>query len=225
MRKDPMFRYLEKFVGTYRVLPQLTDEGDVPREPDGSINKTFEDLYIPCQRGEIRHTYRPGILVWVCLDRIGQGRGVYRAIVEKYPKLELEYEEVGDDVLIYFNENDIKKIATIVKPRTAGAKIQPFAKRNLSKNALAEYKIPDEDNLKLTKALVPLEQAQKMVLSKKWIKDFDTVIVKKKGKNYDVIKERDESGLKPKMFIHSIGLWDDYIKFINKEIKKLNNND
>ena len=225
MEEDSMFRYLEKFVGTYRVLPQLTYDGDVPRESNGCINKTFEDLYIPCQRGEIRHTYRPGILVWVCLDRIGQGRGVYRAIVEKYPKLELEYEEVGDDVLIYFNENDIKKIATIVKPRTVGAKIQPFAKRNLSKNALAEYKIPEEDNLKLTKILDQLDKNQKMVFSKKCIKEFDAVIVKKKGKNYDVIKERDESGLKPKMFIHSIGLWDDYIKFINKEIKKLNNND
>ena len=52
------FRYLEKFVGTYRVLPQLDLlTNNFPRTENGSIDPSYEDMFIACTKGEIRHTY------------------------------------------------------------------------------------------------------------------------------------------------------------------------
>lgn len=47
------FRYLLRFIGTYQVKAHKDlDTGQIPN------NKTFEDIYIPCDiGGEIRYTY------------------------------------------------------------------------------------------------------------------------------------------------------------------------
>ena len=55
-----MYRYLEKFIGTYRVMAEYDlQTNDFPRDEEGNIDKSFEDLYIPCSRGKsvIKHTY------------------------------------------------------------------------------------------------------------------------------------------------------------------------
>ena len=52
-----MYRYLLKYVGMYRVKAELDDaKKDFPREDTGEVDKSFEDLYIPCAKGIIKHT-------------------------------------------------------------------------------------------------------------------------------------------------------------------------
>ena len=46
--ENVMFRYILKYVGTYRVLPVLLDsEENLPQEPTGGLDKSFDDFYIP----------------------------------------------------------------------------------------------------------------------------------------------------------------------------------
>ena len=214
------FRYLEKFVGTYRVLPQLDLlTNNFPRTENGSIDPSYEDMFIACTKGEIRHTYNDNYeLVWCVFGKIGTGRNVERMIQSKYPKLDHVYEESGEDVLIWFHESDLKKIATLVKPKTAGAKIQPFSVKNFPS---AAYKIPEADEAKYSALTKSLSKADKLKYGKLWPKEFDSEIIKKMGKKYKLDKIRDDSGLSNKAFIHSIGLWEDYLKFVKKRIKQI----
>ena len=44
---DNMYRYLEKFIGTYRVMAEYDlQTNDFPRDEEGNIDKSFEDLYM-----------------------------------------------------------------------------------------------------------------------------------------------------------------------------------
>ena len=58
MKKDEHFRYLEKYVGKYCVRAELDpDTNDFPRDSNGKIYESFEDLYIPCTKGIIINRY------------------------------------------------------------------------------------------------------------------------------------------------------------------------
>lgn len=218
---DKRFRYLMKFVGNYRVLPQLNPEtGCFPYTlDDTSIPDSYEDLYIPCKKGEIRHTYDSKYeLVLVFLNKYKTAQGVIRALKSK--KLDILVDEIGIDVMIYFKEKDLSTIASIVSPKTAGAKIKPFSAKNMS---VVEYHIPECDLDLLAQSYGNMDKSQKLKYCKTWIKEFDEVIKKKsKKKKYDVDLERDLSGLKNKEFIHSVGLWKEYCSFIKDKSEKLN---
>lgn len=219
-KTDKLFRYIEKYVGTYRVLPELDPTtSDFPKDAAGRIPDSYEDFYIPCSKGDIRHTYEEGILQWRILDRPATGHNVYDALRAKFGKtLWLKLDDFGSDVIILFKESDLDKIADIVKPKTNGKRIPPLSSKNLPR---ANYKIPEADLQKLQDLLQPLDKKAKMLSSKQWIKDFDNVIQKKKGKKFNITEQRDDSGLKNKEFIHSIGLWDDYCRYVKKQIKEL----
>lgn len=206
-----MFRYLEKYTGKYRVKSDY-DLGteDFPREDNGAIIEEFDELFIPTKKGIIKHTYRDNIL---CLytDKLGQGRNVYREILAKYPKIEIEYEEIGQDVLIYFKDEDMSKIAKIVTPIISGAKIPWYSIKNLPKSP---YVIPqaDLDNL-LSKISIEdrMEKAQFFRASNSL---FEKIIQTKKGKRFNIVEEKRKSKLNNREFIHFIGLWNEYVKFI-----------
>ena len=147
-----MFRFLEKYTGTYRVLGCLDlSTNDFPRDENGNIDSSYDDLYIPCSRGKsvIKHTYEDNKLVVCFYNKCSTARNVYKELKDKYKKLDIEFEDSGEDGLIYFNADDIKKIATIVKPKTSGASIKWNSSKNLPK---VKYEIPSED-LKRSKHL------------------------------------------------------------------------
>lgn len=218
-RPKSMFRYLENYVGKYRVVaPYDLSLEDFPRDDKGSIEESFDDLYIPCRKGVIKHTYEPGKLYWYTTSA-QQGHNIYKELLKKYPDLEIEAEEVGSyDYLLFFSENDLDKIAEIVQPRTSGAKIKPFSDKNLPK---VPYTIPEKDNKKFNAMVEDMDKITKMQFIRRVCYDFDPIIQEKKGKKYDLISERKKSRLKPKMFIHSIGMWDDFIEFVKQEKKAL----
>lgn len=215
-RPKSMFRYLEKYVGTYRVLaPYDAATEDFPRDEHEKLDDSFDDLYIPCRRGVIKHTYDPGILCWYG-DSLGVSRNVYKDIKEAYPNIDITKEEIGSfDVYIYFKEEDLGKVAQIVQPRTNGARIKPYSDKNLPKPA---YKIPEEDENKLRALTGDMESSAKMHFMMEVCKDFDEVISSKKGKRYNIKEERKKSKLKPKAFIHSIGMWEDFLEYVKTKL-------
>ena len=212
-----MYRYLLRYVGTYRVRALYdVEKEDFPRLDNGSIDPSFEDLYISCSRGIIKHTYRGNDILVLCFyDKVGTTNNVYKEIKEKYPKLDIEKEICGSDGFIYFNSKDIKKIATIVKPKTSGAKIDPFSNKNLPK---IEYKIPSKDLSELYTLTKDLSKIETMQFFKRVNSDFIKEIKKLNGKAFNGKEEYKKSRLGSKEFIHSIGLWDKYIKYVKKQL-------
>lgn len=210
-----MYRYLEKYTGTYRVLPELYKDELFPKDENGKIEKSFEDLYIPCKKGVIKHTYIDFDILCICFyDSHSAAKNTYKEIKHKYPDLELRFEDDGRDGYIYFNANDIKKIATIIKPRTSGATIKWDSNKNLPK---VVYTIPNEDLEKYNKITGHLTQTEKMQLCRKINSSFlDSITTKR----YNAKEELKESRLGPKEFIHSIGKWNDYLKYYKKQLKE-----
>ena len=210
-----MFRYLEKYVGTYRVLPELDPTtNDFPKDEKGHIDPSYDDLYIPCSKGIIKHTYTPYYLAWYC-DKIGTGRSVKRELENKKVNIK-NYEESDSEVIFWFDDADIKKVAAVVKPKTKGKKISPFSSRNIGEEEKINYIIPENDLEKYTKLVGDLPVGERLKFGRQVIKNFDPIIKKKKGKNYNVEEERLNSGLSNKAFIHSIGMWNDFIKYIKE---------
>lgn len=209
-----MYRYLLKYVGTYRVKSEY-DYGteDFPRDELGKIDSTFEDLYIPCKLGIIKHTYIGNdILVNCFYNKIKTGINTFERIQKKYPKLDIEFEESSPDAFIYFHANDLKYIANIIKPSTTGKSIDPFSKKNLPK---VHYEIPSKDLTKLYKLTQNLDRVETLHFFKKINKDFLESISSSKI-NY-VIKAK-QSKLNIREFIHSENLWDKYLEFVKKHI-------
>ena len=214
-----MYRYLMRYVGTYRVRAVYdVEKEDFPRNESGGIETSFEDLYIDCAKGIIRHTYLGNDILSLCFyDKIGTANNVYKELKEKYPKLDIEFDRQGSDAYIYFNANDIKKIATIVNPRTSGAKIDPFSNKNLPK---VMYKIPAKDIADLYEITKDLSKVETMQFFKRVNSDFINGVKKLNNEKFDAKNEFKKSRMGSREFIHSIGLWDKYITYVKKQLKK-----
>lgn len=206
-----MYRYLEKYTGTYRVLGclDLTTQ-DFPRDENGAIDDSYEDLYIPCTRSKcvIKHTYDQDKLVACFYNKVSAARNVYKEIKDKYKNIDVELEEAGEDGLIYFYDADIKKVATILRPKKSGASIKWYSNKNLPKR---EYKIPAADFARYNSISKNLTKAQKMQFGKKLIAEV-------LDKN-DLREKQKLSRLSAKEYIHSIGKWEELVEAAKEEIK------
>ena len=141
---------------------------------------------------------------------------MYKEIREKYPKLDIEKEFCGSDGFIYFHAKDIKKIATIVKPKTSGAKIDPFSNKNLPK---VDYKIPAKDMAELYSLTEKLSKTETIQFYRKVNSDFIKGIRKLGGKKFNAKEELKKSRLGSREFIHSVGLWERYLTYVKKQLK------
>lgn len=217
--KDRMFRYLEKYVGKYRVLPELDlDTNDFPRDEKGSIDPTYDDLYIPCRRGYIKSSYEPDYLCWFS-DTLKTGRNIKKEFEEhKIPIY--KYDESDLEVIIWFDDKYMNKVASIVKPKTSGKSIKPFSRRNIKIKNSTKYIIPEAD-LKHYTEITNKVTGSKMLFAKEINKSFAKLIEKKFGKEFNLKEEQTESGLSFKEYVHSIGMWNEYIKFMNDEYRKI----
>ena len=212
-----MYRYLLKYVGTYRVKAEYDQNtNDFPRNENGQIEESFEDLYIPCKNNIlIKHTYiGDDILVCCFYEKIKTANNIYDKIMQQYPNIDIEFEDSAPDGFIYFHAKDLKKLATILKPITTGKGINPFSKKNLPK---PEYKIPSKDLSQLYKLTQDFDRSQTLQFFKKSNSEFLDMIFNEKKSYKNKFKS---SGLNSREFIHSIGVWDRYINYIQNQISK-----
>jgi hypothetical protein len=118
-----------------------------------------------------------------------------------------------------------------VGAKTNGASVSPLSVRNLPKG---KYKIPEEDlkeyseiTAKLPVVIRPFNGSEKEMvdglLVKSIIAGFDPIMQKKLGKKLDMKADRKQVGLKSKEYIHSKGLWQEFIEYLQKEVKKYEN--
>lgn len=241
--------YLRKYVGTYRVKAEYDQStNDFCRTPDGDLDPLFDDLYIPCAaKVQIKHAYDRNLQAYI--PSIGRGRNILKSIYSDYISNKLPtrkhqnkngettevivyesvYEqleqngivfgidETSEEIIFLFKATNIENLAKYLKPSTYGASISPFSKKNLPKGS---YQIPDKDLKEYKKiiSVVPKEQILKLAHIGR---DFDKVIKKKFGKNYDIKVEQKKLMLKNKEFYHKIGMWDEYLGYLQTKVKEI----
>lgn len=132
--EEYMYRYLEKYQGKYRVMSEYDLQTlDWPRNEKGKIDESFEDLYIPCKKGVIKHCYDDYDLLVLCFYDKNESvaGGIYKELKEKFKDIYLKYEKDNRDQFIYFYGKDLDTIAKVIKPRTSGKSIKWKAKSNM----------------------------------------------------------------------------------------------
>ena len=209
-----MSKYLRKYVGTYRVLAEYDiGTNDFPRDENGDIDSSFDDLYIPCKwNGKIFHQQKNVLMCY--LPSLIIGNRVVKNIMAEYPDVIGEVRTTDCEVTFTFKAKDIGIVAKYVQPKTAGSNISPFSIKNLPKTP---YKIP-EDDLKKYKNLIkdiPLSGTCKIG---KLLREFEKQSMSEGETEEHLKATKRKLGLKGKEYIHSLGRWDDFIEFLSKNL-------
>ena len=232
-----MARYLLKYKGQYRIKPNLDLQlNDVPRNDDGSIDPSYDDIYIKCANGSQIYHFGRSILV-AYIPSIGRGHNILIAIAKELKLIDedtksrdygtlysilnkdktvFDIMENDEEIEFKFNAKNIELIAKYMKPQTSGADISPFSTRNLPK---LSYTIPNEDLRDY------LEITNRIPKEDKWLishitNEFMNNILSKNTLYKTITMKTDmrKKMLKSKEYIHSMGYWDEYIKYLKKEL-------
>ena len=232
-----MSRYLTKYVGTYRVLAEINqDTNDYPRTTEGLIDPLFDDLYIPC-KGNARIIHHKRDILMLYVQGLG-GSYLVRKMAKTLLNMENDleytiqqlmdilvekdvitaYEVLDGESYFYFKADKLESLVEIIEPKTTGCGISPFSSKNLPKS---KYTIPEEDLVRyksIINKVTDLDDMSKMRKISNLTTAFDKEILKVKGKKFNVLAEMRAVGLRRKEFIHSLGLWDKYVLFLESNI-------
>ena len=203
------------YKGVYRLRTPIDEKlKTFPREYTGQFAEN--DVYIDCQKGRIFH-YGKSILQYYT-DSLGRGRNIIKAIESDFQEDIIHNIEEGDsEVLFRFHSKYMEQLEPYLKPRTNGASISPFSSRNLPKNK--SYKIPDED-LVMYKSIVENIPQNQMICIVHTTKLFLQSLATKKNPMDKIKADMALKGLKNKEYVHSIGKWNEYIKYLQKELSR-----
>lgn len=237
-----MAGYLRRYVGIYRVKADYDAQTmDFPRLENGTLDPSFDDFYIVCKNNiKIRHGY--GNVLSCYIPSYSRGLNVLRKIfndkiiaydksihtneivIKKLleSKFLLSIEVLSEEIYFTFKADNIEYITGIVGVLTNGKNINPLSSKNLPK---IKYVIP-ECNLNQYKELIDKLPKVKRTLQgvetimvdglivNKTVSDFDEIIQQIKGKDFDIKTDRKKRCLKGINYIHSLGLWDEFIKYL-----------
>lgn len=145
-----------------------------------------------------------------------RGHNIIKAINEINPELIFDISETSTEVMFKFKYKDSDQIIPLLKPKVSAAGRSPYSSKNLPKS---DYTITDGElqSYKEIIANLPRERALRVgYITNQYLKS----ICKKKG-SYEKMKEDMKlKMLKGKEYIHSIGKWNEYIKYLENELEK-----
>lgn len=201
------------FKGKYRLkAPYDLKTHQFPREINGQL--ADNDIYIDCYNKIQISSYGQGILE-VYIPSIGRGHNIVNAIKSELGEdVIFNIMESDFEVIFRFKAKDMDKLEKYLKPKTSGAKISPFSSKNLPKT---KYNIPDED-LVTYKNIIEKLGKNRIIELTHITNDYLKSLTNKRHNWEDIKADMALKGLKGKDYIHSIGKWNDYIKYIEKRI-------
>jgi hypothetical protein len=229
-----MSRYLQnkEIFGKYRVVAEYDQStNDFPRNENGLIDDSFDDLYIKCAYGNRISYYGKGKkrgqhILEAYIPSLQRGRNIIRKLDEQNKKdILFDIKETDSEVVAKFYVKDLDTVAELLKAKLNRVNqygeynfISPFSKKNLPKS---NYKIPENDLIKYKQALEKLPK-EKIYLIKQWNKEFISLnICHKKLTINDVKADQKNMMLKEKDYIHYKGFWDKYVEFVDKKVCNL----
>lgn len=184
-----------------------------PREYNGQF--ADNDVFIDCIKG-VKVFYFGKSILQCYVPSLQRGHNLIKAIKESFHEdIIFDIEESDSECLFKFHAKYMEQLEQILKPKTNGASISPFSTKNLPRNNA--YKIPDEE-LKLYKNLVAKLDQKQLIGIVHSTNNFLKSLINKKMSWEDIKVDMALEGLKNKEYIHSIGKWNDYIKFLENEL-------
>ena len=206
-----MANYLMRYKGIYRLKAHIDQNtNDFPRDWNGLIDS--DDVYIKCALGCQIYHYGHGVLV-AYIPSIGRGHNILKALGQRLCNFE--------EVEFRFHSKNIELIAEYLRPQTSGAGISPFSTKNLPKS---DYIIPADDLAAYKNLTKDIAQEDILIvpqITRRFIKNI--LSKSKQYRSKDVKVEMRKSMLKGKEFIHYSGMWNEYIKYLKKELSKNDN--
>ena len=180
-------RYLMKFKGKYRILPELDKvTHDFPRDKSGEIVEEYNDLYISCQHGNKIYVYGHkdgnGKVVWLTayIPSLRRGRNIKEELDKKNAEY-TDYFESDSEVTFDFKAKDVDMIAELLKAKVNGANISPFSVKNLPKSNLT---LPNE-LMEEYKEISAIVQKNDILVLHKITTEFLASKLEKKYKAFD----------------------------------------
>lgn len=201
------------YKSVYRILPVINQAtNDFCRDCNDKIDE--DNVYIPCYRdSRIWHYGRSKLIAYIPSTQ--RGHNIIKSL-NKMGVNVIEPDESDEEVVFKFNASDMDQVASLMKPKTSGAKTSPFSSKNLPK---AQVDIP-ENELARYKSLV--SKLDKPIYIKQFNDRFlDEVLAKKlrpKGKRKPFDYKSDAKAMclssDTKAYIYKKCLWEDYLKFL-----------
>ena len=187
---------------------------DFPRKLNGNYEDI--DVFIDCRYGNRIYSLGRGIL-YAYIPSIIRGHNITKTIFETTRDKSIIYdiEETDKEILFKFNAKDDDKIIPLLNPKTSGAGISPFSTKNLPKS---DYIIPEKELIKYNDIIKDLPQQYKLQtahITNAFIKS----LVTKKNTIEDIKADMKLKCMNNKQYIHCIGKWDEYIKYLQTELE------
>lgn len=132
----------------------------------------------------------------------------------KNDKIIFNLYETDEEVVFKFKAKDFDVLEKYLKPRTFGANISPFSVKNRPKT---KYVIPDKDQIAYKEIIKKVPQEQLFLIGK-YTKDFLKSLANKRNTWEQIKSDMTLKGLKNRNYIHSIGQWDKYIKYLEGQL-------
>lgn len=228
--------FLKEYKGKYRLKSHIDQStNDFPRNSNGTVETA--DVYIKCKQNCQIYHYGKDILV-AYIPSIGRGHNILKSLGERlcsikynkdYTDYNILYEvlhkqgtilhvmENDEEIEFYFNSKNIDLISEYLQPQTFGANINPFSTKNLPKS---HYKIPSEDTERYKKIISSIIDNNALLISRITQSFISNVMSKNiKFRDKNMSQEMKIQMLRGKEFIHSNGFWDQYLEYLEEEIK------
>ena len=218
------------YKGKWRILSDIdTETNDFPVDCDGVRDE--DSVYISCRNGNkiwywgLNDSRRAVLAAYI--PSLGRGRNIKKAM--KKDKIDFfNYDESADEVVFHFLATDVEYVANALGAKTSGASISPFSSRNLPKSDIVIPLEKIEEYKSVTSSVGKSDMLLIKNLNERFMSDILEKSLKKKCKNNKFSCREDMKKLKMsrqfKEYVYHRGAWEDYIKYLDEEIKKHYNN-
>lgn len=212
----------QHFKGKYRIVPELSPEShDVPREEDGTVDKSYDDLYIKCQFGNKIYYYGRGTFV-AYIPSIGRGKN----IIKKLDETNIPYSDphiYDSEVEFKFKTADMEAVANLLKASSFGADITPYSLKNFPK---ADVSIPTDKMDEYKKIIADIQKEDLLTFSRFTQSFLSDVLAKKLGRrnkpfDYKTDMKKLMMARQTKEYIYTKNMWNEYLKYLQEKIKDL----
>ena len=146
-----------------------------------------------------------------------RGHNIVKTIQQSDPSLIFDIEETDSEILFKFKYVNSDKIIPLLKPRTSGSQISPFSSKNLPKS---NFKIPD-DKLTQYKQIVSKIPPEKLLTLSRMTHSYLQTLITKKNTWENIKSDMRLKCVKGKEYIYMIGKWEEYLKYLESEIKEM----
>lgn len=174
-------------------------------------------MYIDCQFGnKVFHFGNSTLQAYI--PSLIRGHNIVKTIQQSNPSIIFDISETDSEVLFKFKYVNSDKVIPLLKPKTNGARISPYSPKNLPKT---DFKIP-EDKLTQYKQIVSKISPEKLLTIGRMTNSFLQTSVTKKTPWENIKSDMRLKCVKGKEYIYMIGKWDEYLKYLEKEITIMN---